>query len=198
MRLVFVLLLALFVVGSAQAAFADSWLPPAPMSFFSTDQGFQLYVAPGTTEVKAEEITPEDTEYGIKAHPAAECMATMKKKNEDGSFTDLWTAPLVNPVLPVDALIADDGSFFVTFDDYGSIGTSDNTVVIYYGTGKLIKKYALTELLSEAEYAEVPRTVSSLMWYEGANELDLPAKKLILHTVKDIKIDLETGAVEKK
>lgn len=197
MRLVFILLLAFFLLGSLQLAHADSWLPPAPMSFFSAGENYQLYIEPGTTEVRAEEIHPEDAAAGEKPHGASPCLATMKKKNEDGSFSELWTRALENPVLPVDALVAGDGSFFVTFDDYGSIGTSDNTVVIYDGEGKMIRKYALTQLLSEEEYAAVPRTVSSLMWYEGAHELSADGKTLILHTAREIRIDLASGAIQK-
>jgi hypothetical protein len=71
---------------------------------------------------------------------------------------------LVNDVRPCGVVSPDDGSFLVTFDDYMGIGTSENTVVVYDASGRMLKKWALNDILSEAEIEELPHSTMSIHW----------------------------------
>ena len=85
----------------------------------------------------------------------------------------LWTIPLVNEVSPVDALVSDNGDYVVTFDNWHSVGYGDDAVVIYHAAdGGLIKKLALTDFLTESDFNELSRSVSSIWWWGGKHTIE--------------------------
>lgn len=103
---------------------------------------------------------------------------------------------------------ARDGSF-VTFDDWGRSGYGDNVVVIYSGTGKLIKKFTLRDLMTDAQIENLPRTIGSIEWggrhifEEGDsvlllrigidNEWDVDKRKY-----RDVEVRMSDGALVKQ
>lgn len=88
-------------------------------------------------------------------------------RDSGGTWTTLWFEPLANHVAPVDALIADDGSHVLTFDNWGSIGRGDDVIVIYDHAGMIVRSMKLTDLVPESYVDALPHSVSSLSWKGG-------------------------------
>jgi hypothetical protein len=95
------------------------------------------------------------------------------------TYRRVWERTFVNEIAPMDVLIADDGRYVVTIDDYGRTGLGDNAVVIYDAEGKLMNRYKLSDFLSQEEIdgPEIPRSASSIFW-AGQHRFD--AKKGVL------------------
>ncbi len=74
----------------------------------------------------------------------------------------LWKAQLVNPLMPMEAVVSMRG-YLVTLNDYGEVGYN-NAVSIYDPRGRLIRTYALDELLPAQERNEVVHSTSSRWW----------------------------------
>lgn len=173
-------------------ASSDSWGPPEPADFLSANGEFRLNIQPGKTDDFDGMPDPEKPAPPKTGGPNA--VATLARKGADGAFATVWTGPLVNKVAPVDALVADDGAYIVTFDDWGSIGYSDNSVAIYDKAGKHHASLALKDFLTAEEIAQIPQTVSSLMWYSEPHTIDAKTGHLILKTaVREVTIDLHAG-----
>lgn len=98
-----------------------------------------------------------------------QCSATLEKLDGSG-YSLLWRKSLVNGVAPVSALVSDWDGSFVTFDNWHSKGYGEDTVVIYDGSGSIVRKFALTDLMSKKEFDALFRTVSSI-WWSGEHRL---------------------------
>jgi hypothetical protein len=149
------MLRALYIVPFATllpvALWADSWMPPAPKAYLSDNSEVVVRVDPGSRNT--------DGSTAKTAH------CRFFRYSEEKKTFEFWREhDLVNDTLPCDVLIPNDGSFLVTFDDYFGIGTSENTVVIYDTSGRMLKKWALHDILSDAEIQELPSSVSSIHW----------------------------------
>jgi hypothetical protein len=144
-------LLALTWMGSASA---DKWLPAQPQVFESRRATYRLTVFP--------------------AQPATaqlRCEAVLERLAEDQRhYEQVWRKPLVNELAPVSALVSEADGSFVTFDNWGSKGYGDDAIVIYSGAGTLRKKFALTDLMSDADFKRLPSSASSVHW-GGPHEL---------------------------
>jgi hypothetical protein len=77
----------------------------------------------------------------------------------------VWTAELVNAQLPEAALVSMAGDF-VTLDDYHEAGRA-HALVIYARDGRLIRSFALEQLLDSADLAHVPLSDCGWLWREG-------------------------------
>lgn len=142
---------ALFIVLVPVGLRADSWMPPAPSIHVSEDAGLMVRVEPGGEN-------PDGTNRD-RAH------CRFYRYSEEKKGYEFWREhDLVNDVRPCDVVIPDDGSFLVTFDDYFGIGTSANTVVVYNSEGRMLKRWALDDIISDAETKELPSSVSSIHW----------------------------------
>ena len=101
--------------------------------------------------------------------------AASKEPTQDGVAASLfnadrreiWTAKLVNEVAPLQAVIADDGSFTVTFDDYPVAGAR-HAVVIYDERGQLLREFDIHQLLRGADWREVKAREEAVVWLRGA------------------------------
>lgn len=167
----FSLAVALFVVS--YATFADQWLPPTPETYSSYFGSYRLTVYP------RQDLDPlaffEDKLAGVepagqRTTEQARCEATLEQL-VGNHYETLWRKPLVNDVAPVNALISDRSGAFVTFDNWHSMGCCDDTIVIYDRLGNMVRKFALTDILTEEEVSNLPRTVSSTHW-SGEHDLD--------------------------
>lgn len=92
----------------------------------------------------------------------------LERKTEEGRWEPVWVRSLMNPVSPVTALVADNGSHVVTFDNWHSIGRGENVIVIYGPEGKLIRSLTLTDVVPENYVAGLSHSVSSTYWKSGA------------------------------
>jgi hypothetical protein len=98
------------------------------------------------------ELTGSKPPAARSAGGNANCEATLEKW-VGRRYEELWRKPLVNDVSPVSALVSDDDGSFVTFDNWGPLGFGDDDViVIYTGSGDLVKKFALRDIMTEKEY----------------------------------------------
>lgn len=133
------------------SAIADSWLPPKSFARVSENAGIIVRIDPGYSN-------PDDS--GVKP---AHCR--LFRYSEEKKMYEFWREhALVNHTLPGSIVVPDDGSFLVTFDDYMGVGTSENTVVVYDSTGRMLKRWALKDIFSEAEIEGLPHSTMSIHW----------------------------------
>lgn len=115
------------------------------------------------------------------------------------------TFPLVNEVSPVDLAISDRGDYIVTLDNWHSMGYGDSVVVIYRSDGRVVRQFALDELVAESDIQHFAHSVSSIDWRD-AYRIDSAAGQLVLlissaeqdlpsqwARTQELKIDLATG-----
>jgi hypothetical protein len=174
----------------AASAAADSWLAPTEQDYYSADEAYYLHVVPGDGDKHA-----AGTLYEVVVDAAAGGDALLK-----------WSRDLLNPYAPHKVLVADSGEYVVTFDEWGGVGYGPNVVVIYGPGGDVVRNFALEELLTEEDIADVPTTVSS-RWWGGEHYLDEEAGEVVLKVVaggmmeemkartRDLRVALADGEV---
>lgn len=195
----------LFILFASIGAKADSWAVPSEKTVCSANNKYCLRITPKKLPGQIEEGSSikEDENY---------CKGTFFARGSKGKANARWSIKLANEIAPVSALITDDGNYLVTFDNWASMGYGDNAVVIYNANdGSMIKKLALTDFLTESDYAKLSRSVSSIWWAGGKHKIE--DGKLVLNVAGPgndghsengerffIDIDLATGAMlsEKK
>lgn len=99
----------------------------------------------------------------------------------------------MNEVSPVSAIVSNDGRYFVTFDNWHSMGYGDDVVVLYRSDGSVIKKFGLEDLLTEGDVETLPHSVSSI-WWGGDHYINESAGLLILKIISNRKSPWEEGA----
>jgi hypothetical protein len=147
--------------GAASAA-ADSWAAPQEKDYYAVNDAYYLHVVPGDGTQHA---------HGTLVHVLV-----------GGEEEEAWSRELLNPTAPVEVLVATDGRYVVTLDDWGKVGYGPNVVVIYGPGGELVRNLALEDLLTEEEIAVVPHSASS-RWWRGDSELDEVEGVLVLRVV---------------
>lgn len=144
-------LFGLLLAALPLSAIADSWLPPRSHAYVSESAGIIVRVDPGSSNAD-----------GRGANPA-HCRI-FRYSEEKKSYEIIREHDLVNDTLPGSVVVPDDASFLVTFDDYMGVGTSENTVVVYDSAGRMLKRWALKDIFSEAEIEELPHSTMSIHW----------------------------------
>jgi len=91
------------------------------------------------------------------------CEATLEVL-QTRRYRQIWRKPLVNDIAPVTALVSDRDGRFVTFDNWLYMGDGDDTIAIYDGRGRLTRKFALADVMSQEELDKLTRSVSSTWW----------------------------------
>lgn len=76
----------------------------------------------------------------------------------------VWESRIANEVAPVLAIVRDDGSYVVTFDDWHSVGHGPHVVVIYGPKGERIRALSLADLVPPDYIKALPHSVSSIRW----------------------------------
>lgn len=149
-------------------ASADSWSLPTKTTYRSADKSTRLTVRP--RELKSQLAYFEDKVEGREPagaaadSKAARAMATLERRGADGRWRKVWTGPLDNEVAPVEVVVANGGRAFATFDNWHSMGHGPNALVIYDGGGRLVRRFALTDLFPDWFVAVLPASISSLRW----------------------------------
>jgi hypothetical protein len=189
---------------------ADSWMLPTQTQYYSPDKSFYLDVTPKRLESQLKYF--EDKMRGKENAGAAEdeqathARGALYARGSDGRYSLKSEFPLLNKVAPADALVSDRGDYFVTFDNWHSVGYGDQVVVIYRADGSVVRKLALDDFLTKADIEKLMRTVSSIWWREDAfideakRELVLPIKMRqedphhsTTPPLPEVRIDLATG-----
>lgn len=202
-------LAALVVLLCAVPASADSWTLPTQQIYLSADKRTRLIVTPRDLSGPLDYF--EDKVDGTK--PAGQrtggndkARGRLEQKDAAGAWVTLWAKPLVNDVSPVSALVANSGSYVVTFDNWHRMGHGDDAVVIYDASGTVVRALSLTDFLPKDYVSALSHSVSSIGWggqhaLDQRNgllnlkvtvpEKDLPDEK---QGTVNIFIDLATGA----
>jgi len=200
---------------AASIVLADSWALPEKKTICSKNKKYCLKVIP-------KKLTSQLDYFQDKVGGKENAGADKKvKKNlcrgifsvrEGGSLRKKWEINLANEVSPVSVLVSDEGDYVVTFDNWHSVGYGDDVVAIYQaGTGALVRKFGLSEFLTESDIDQLPASVSSI-WWGGQHYIDYMADQLILQVVErprgdekeakyfPVRVDLSNGRVldEKK
>lgn len=159
-RLLAVMLLLL--ACSSGRVVADTWPLPETAVYASADARFRFIVVPGG--------------FGAGASGPS---GTLERQTNDGQWRTVWRISLVNRDAPVEALVADQGEFVVTFDNWHSRGIGDDVVVIYDVRGKVIASLGLGDMLPASIIEALPRSSSSI-WWGGEHRFDANGKDLML------------------
>jgi len=142
---------------------ADSWVPPQVRDYASASGEYVLTVEPqGATGTNA--LQP-------------------RGRLVTASGAVLWERSLVNAVAPVNALVAADGRYVVTFDNWGAIGYGPDVVVIYGPSGELIRALSLTDILGASRVARLRGSIDS-RWWAGEHRFE-SAQVLALSVLAD-------------
>jgi hypothetical protein len=166
-------LLAVLMLVSAGAS-ADSWAPPTTEVTPSANGAYRVTVVPrplsGALDFFEDKVDGIGPAGQRKGNPQTSPIALVERWEADGTWSQVWQMPLVNDVAPPSVLLADDGAFLVTFDNWHSAGYGDDVVVIYDRKGDLVRKLSLEQILPPAYVAHLPRSVSS-RWWSGKHAL---------------------------
>lgn len=84
----------------------------------------------------------------------------------------IWKIDLRNKIAPANAILADDGSSVITFDNWGSIGTGSDVMVVYGKNGELLNSYSLKDI-SPIPISDYYQTVSSVWWRCDVKYIDI-------------------------
>jgi hypothetical protein len=168
-RLLSLALLWLAVLGllPASEARADSWPPPEKMVTLSANGEFRFTAEPAAMLGPGDEFrqdfepTPDGTP--VKRPPPT---GLLEKRGSPGEWVRVWSGPLVNRIAPTEALVANDGSYVVTFDNWYSYGHGEHVIVLYGPDGTMVRSLALTDLVHRDYVEALPHSVSSLHWRE--------------------------------
>lgn len=175
-----------------------------PLRYDSQNKHYRLKVVPGAGGVSERNA----------ASPAIGTLFRLDERNE--SYSPIWTVRLRNPVVPDLVVVSDTGDYVVTIDDWRWFGNGDNVLVIYGSQGKVIRHFALSDLLTPDQikelavmhlfYVDEPLEVSVRRWFRDGT-IDNKTNTLTAVVAIDAKtngerfevsIDLANGKIERR
>jgi hypothetical protein len=206
-KCILIVFLTAAVLSCGFHVFADSWALPKPQKYYSENKRYYIEIIPRELESqlkyfedKVAKKEPAGSKPGVKDNY---CKGIFYKKNDAEKYDRVWEIRLSNDVAPVGALVSDGGEYFVTFDNWHSVGHGNDVVVIYGQEGKIVKKLALSDIVPPN--AALPHSSSSV-WWGGKHYIDEKNLHLVLKVLsswsyepdekpgyKDVTIDLRTG-----
>ncbi len=206
-----VVVFAAAVVTCGLRVFADSWALPQPHKYYSENKRYYVEVIPRVLESdlkyfedKAAKKEPAGSKPGVANNY---CRGVFYRQKEGATYEKVWESRLSNDVAPVSALVSDGGEYFVTFDNWHTVGYGDDVVVIYGPGGKLVKKLALSDIVPTT--SNLPRSVSSIFW-GGKHYINERSLQLVLKVLsgwsphqeegeyREVRVDLRTGEFVKE
>jgi hypothetical protein len=150
-------LLALAAALVTPQARGDSWAAAQTREVFSGSREYFVRVIPGESL--------GDTFGFAGAKKGRYASAEFYRRAPDRSYQLVAEATLLNPVAPVDVLVADSGHL-VALDNWHNVGYG-RVVSIYDAQGKLVRAYELRELFGPEEIKRFPHSMSSIHWRNG-------------------------------
>lgn len=155
------ILIALVSLASTVCARAYVAPVPAVVIVASPDGYALLRIDPGIGAPGTWHSQP-----GVSPRPAQATVFRFDPASK--TYRTMTTFTLRNPVAPKTAVISDGAEFIVTCDDWDpEIGCTSNVVVVYRGSGELVKAWALDDIYSPAEikrFGHVPSNVPLRRW----------------------------------
>ncbi len=176
-------------------------MPPRTEVYYAKDKRSRLTVTPRDISSPLDYF--QDKEKGKE--PAGQrpgsaqafASGVLERQRADGRWAAVWTRHLVSKVAPVRALVANGGSYAVTFDNWHSMGYGENVVVIYGPRGELVRSLKLSDFLPEYYIEALPRTVSSMLW-SGEHSISDGDGMLVLRIVVPSERDEGEHYVERR
>ena len=133
-------LISILSVTGSNVASAYLVLGPKLTIVVSPDGSALLRIDPGTSGPKPGEAGQPAQATVFRYDPAAKI------------YRVTTTFALRNPLAPMTAIISDRAEFIVTCDDWDpDIGCTSNVVVVYRGSGEMVKAWSLEDIFSPAE-----------------------------------------------
>jgi hypothetical protein len=177
--------LALIFLLTLGTASADDWPSPQTREVFSASRDHFVRIAPGTSW--------GDLRGFRGASRGAYATAEFFRRDSDGGYRSTARTTLLNPVAPVEFMVANDGRL-VTLDNWHNKGYG-TAIAIYAADGKVVKAYALADIFSAEEIQAFPHSVSSIHWHSGPAYINKDEKTfyLLIKSGDDLVIGLETG-----
>lgn len=189
------ILLGLFV---SMIAKADTWDNPRIKTYYSDNKEFKLIITPKKTSDKyylweyyktnkrpqTKKILKQKEKFmrSISEHDTIRIPCTGELYQINGTDSVLiWKRPLLNEVCPVYAIVANDGSSIVTFDNWYSAGYGVNVFVVYDEKGNAKKTYKLEEI-SPFPLNDYSMSISSLYWRKDVRYIDNSRIEIIFET----------------
>ena len=166
------LILALTAVPLARG---DDWPAPVIREVFSQSRAYFVRVLPGESF--------GDTVGFSGAAKGPFATAEFYRLEKDRSYRLAATAPLLNPVAPIDFFVAD-GGFLITLDNWHNMGYG-KVVAFYSPEGKPIKAYGLSDLFTQSEIEGFQHSVSSIWWRKSAGSYVRQGEGTFYVTVND-------------
>jgi hypothetical protein len=176
---------AAFICAFAAPAPADDWAGPQVREVFSASRDHFVRVTPGKSL--------GDTVGFAGAAKGAYASAEFYRRQADRSYRLIATAPLLNPVAPVEFFVSNEGQL-VTVDNWHNRGYG-KVLALYDVQGKPVKAYALADLFSKDEIDTHQHSMSSIAWHNGPVYINQDQRTLYLMIAsgRDLVLGLETG-----
>ena len=95
----------------------------------------------------------------------------------------IWERKLLNDICPVSAIVSNDGSSIVTFDNWFSNGYGGNVMVVYNYKGDAKRTYSLSEI-SPYPLNDYVTSISSIWWSSVERYLDNENVEIEFYTEK--------------
>ncbi len=209
--LIFLLTVVCFSTFHVPAVFADRWNLPEKRTVCSKNNKYCLKIIPKKLTTQLDYFQDK---VGGKENAGADskinknvCRGIFSIRDDNGILRKRWEINLVNEVSPVSVLISDQGDYIVTFDNWHGVGYGNDVVAIYGTTnGRLIRKFGLSDFLTESDIQELPASTSSIHW-GGTHWIDKEKRQLVLMVTEgiaayeknakffEVRADLSTGNI---
>jgi len=178
------IILGLLLLFSTGIIKADLWEDYKVTEYFSVNKKYRLVVTPTFTpekyfKWKNFEMTKAIHNKGIDKR-RAKFFKTLTAKDTvlipchgrlfciTGTDTVLiWERKLLNNICPVSAIVSNDGSSIITFDNWFTSGYGGNVMVVYNEKGDAKRTYSLSEI-SPYPLNDYHTSVSSIWWKSDA------------------------------
>src|SRR5689334_20488075 len=154
---------------------ADEWPSPVIREAFSHSRVWFVRVIPGKSF--------GDTVGFSGAAKGPFATAEFYRLEKDRSYRLTATAPLLNPVAPIEFFVTD-GGFLITLDNWHNMGYG-KVVAFYSPEGKPIRAHALSDLFTQSEIEGFQHSVSSIWWRKSAGCYIRPGEDTFYVTVND-------------
>ena len=148
---------------------ADTWEPEKTKYYYSENKTFMLKVVPLTYPEKFWKANYQrlkrKKKLSDKDTTIIPCTGTLYKIIASDTSI-VWKRELINRICPVSAIVSNDGSSVITFDNWLMIGFGPDIMVTYNELGDVKKRYRLEDI-SPFPINDYPSSISSLYWCCG-------------------------------